>query len=85
MSLLFTADFDGTRLHVLLLRGRPALLAHELGAAAGHLDAGESFVRAVRLEWAELLHDDDDVAEVVGASGRLARTSARCRESSFPA
>ncbi len=67
MSLLFIAQFEHVRLHVLQLRGRPALLAHEVGAAAGCLNGGQSFLRSVRREWAELLHEDDDVAEVTGA------------------
>lgn len=67
MSLAFTLEFDHVRLHVLHLRGRPALLAHEVGAAAGSLAGGQSFVRAIRQEWAEGLHDDDDVAELTGA------------------
>lgn len=67
MSLAFITHFDHILLHVLVVRGRPALFAHEVGAAAGYRDAGQSFVRSIRTEWNECLHEDDDVAELTGS------------------
>ncbi|MFN7144985.1 MAG: hypothetical protein ACK4YP_14505, partial [Myxococcota bacterium] len=40
--------------------GRPAFLAHEVGAAAGYLDATD-FVDRIAREWGASLEDDDDI------------------------
>ncbi len=66
MSLIFTAQYDGHPISVLELRGRVAFLPHELGVAAGYLGDGQRFVDQIVHEWAESLHDDDDVAQIVG-------------------
>ena len=67
MSLAFITHFDHVVLHVLAVRGRPALLAHEVGVAAGYRDSGQAFVRSIRTEWNESLNEDDDLAELSGA------------------
>lgn len=60
MSLLFDVRFRESPLHVLELRGRPAFLAREIGAAAGYLDAAD-FVDTITREWGASLEDDDDL------------------------
>jgi len=67
VSLAFITHFDHVVLHVLAVRGRPALIAHEVGVAAGYRDYGQAFVRSIRTEWNESLNEDDDLAELSGA------------------
>lgn len=64
MYLLFRAAFDIHPIHVLHVRGRPAFLASELGAAAGHCEDGATFLDLVTGDLAPSLDEDDDVAQL---------------------
>lgn len=63
---LFPADFRGTTIHTLTVRGRPAWIAREVGAILGYTDNGKRFVTKITGHWCDDLLAGTDYDILVG-------------------